>query len=239
MKNLKRILTKVSAFTCIVASLTCITLVSAATSTKQSKPITIKTALTKGKTVSKVKLSKGVLNFTKDIPAKPAASLYFDPEKTYDVVLTNEELIKYFGREFRSSYVPEGLKESDSGNAWYLKKNNDGTFAYDVVNVLYGEGNEDFLNPHRKELHVKVSKGKLPITCVILTSDTTINSDINGVEIGVGYLKQGYNYDNNGKPEGYTDVYMAEFLYKGIGYEITSNNISQEEFIKVLLSIIK
>ncbi len=236
MKKVCQTLTKTIAFVCVVACFTTVTFVNAVT---KIDPIKIKTCLSKGKTVSSVKLSKGVLNFIENVQEKPLAKLYFDPEKTYDLQLTDDGIVKYFGREFRPSYVPAGIKEYDSGNTWFIKMNKDGSVAYDVVTVTYGESNEDFLNPFRKELNVKVSKGKLPITCVILTSDTKVDSNINGVKIGVGHSKIGYNYNDNGKPEGYTDSYLAEFMYKGIGYQINSNNISQEEFIKVLLSIVK
>lgn len=39
--------------------------------------------------------------------------------------------------------------------------------------------------------------------------------------------------------QGYYDVYIAEFMLNDIGYYIKSENLTQEEFVNVLLPIVK
>jgi len=58
-------------------------------------------------------------------------------------------------------------------------------------------------------------------------------------EIIVGHKSIGTNFNTDKEPTGFYDFYYSEFMYNGVGYRITAERgITQEEFIKVLQSII-
>jgi uncharacterized protein DUF4367 len=164
-----------------------------------------------------VELSRGILNFGESTPSMDSI-LYFDPETTTERLLTQKEYIEYLGIEPRPSYIPPGLIEQAVNN-FNVIENKNGTMAFD--NGCFNYSSKD----NKKILTVTTSKGDYPKNCGLIANESNSKSNINGIEVNVGY-------DQHSK-------YVATFIFKGIGYEIESVNITQKEFINVLISVIQ
>ncbi len=199
----------------------------------------MKTELKNGEYKPVVQLTNGVLNFIDSDVPQVSAKMYFDPEKTHEEQWTQEQVENYLGKDVRPSYLPEVFanSEQEAGTApQFIIMNNDGTVAYDNIGYYYYADPGDMA---AASLEVKASKGKLPRDCVLYRAKEQKKSDINGHEISVGHEKmQDVPDADSGKAETY-DLYYAEFLYNGVGYRIVSKRLPQEEFVKVLLSMVK
>jgi len=174
-------------------------------------------------------------------PAPP----FIDPETTYSEIWGLEQLIDFLGREFRPRNVPNDLIEMNDP-AWEVIFNNDGTMIpfSNSFTLTYSESFDEEYDPLRRVLDIQVAKDSLPFRCALYMTDTETPSNIGGLEIVVGYLQMGYGpytvtpdgQDNT--PAGYYDVYIAEFMCDGIGFFVEGLNLTQEEFVEVLLSIV-
>lgn len=174
------------------------------------------TSLKQGEHYPVVELSNGILYFGESTPPMDSI-LYFDPETTTEHFLTQEEYIEYLGVDPRPSYVLTGLIEQPISSLKIIE-NKDGTIAYD--NGYFNYSSQD----NKKSLKISTSKGGYPMDCARIINASTSKSNINGIEINVGY-----NHD----------MYVATFMLNGIGYEIQSYNIPQKEFINTLVSILQ
>ncbi|MCM1989043.1 DUF4367 domain-containing protein [Oceanirhabdus seepicola] len=179
--------------------------------------IKIITSLKDGEHSSVVELSKGILNFGEATPPMDSI-MYFDPKTTTERSLTQKEYIEYLGVDPRPSYMIAGLIEQPVDNLMIIKNKN-GTMAYD--NGYFNYFSED----NNKVLTISTSKGGYPKNCALIATESESKSNINGIEVNVGHSLD--------------SMYVATFMYKGIGYEIESYNISQKEFINVLVSILQ
>jgi len=179
--------------------------------------INIITSLKDDEHYSVVELSKGILNFGESTPPMDSI-LYFDPETTTERFLTKKEYIEYLGVDPRPSYMAAGLIEQPA-NKLMIIENKDGTIAFD--NGYFNYYSQD----NKKSLTVSTSKGGYPKNCALIATESESKSNINGIEVNVGHSLD--------------SMYVATFMYKGIGYEIESYNISQKEFINVLVSILQ
>ena len=191
-----------------------------------------------GKHKSDITLDNGELHFMEDIGILPnAAPPYINPEMTTKEKWDLDAVIDYLGRDFRLSSFPDNLMAPPEGELyWSVIFNKDGTkvpYSF-TFGLNYRENYYDEYNPLRPSLDVKVAKGELPFQCSLYETESKALSYINDTEIVVGHCKS-----SNVTPEVYFDVYIAEFIYKDVGYYIKSENLTQEEFISVLLSIVK
>ena len=208
-----------------------------------TEPQRIISALVAGQHEAKVTLIDGELNFILDVSVISGAPPPVDPQTTYNEKWGLNQVIDYLGVDFRPEYIPAGLCEPEGEQVWTVIFNNDGsrmphsfTFGF-----RYRESFGDEYDPLRRSLEVKTAKGERPFQCALHHTETETLSNINGVDIIVGYTKLSYGpYIGEEKtPSGYYDIYLAEFMYGGNGYYIRGENLSQEEFVSVLLSIIK
>ena len=198
----------------------------------------IQTELQNGKYEAVVRLSNGVLNFIDSNVPQVSAKLYFDPKTTHEEEWTQEQAVKYLGKDVRPGYLPEvfAKTEQTAGEAnQFVIMNNDGTVAYDNISYYYNGDPDDIASP---SLEVKASKGKLPRDCVLYRSNNQTESSINGHKVAVGHEKiRKFSEGENSGPTETEDLYFSEFLYDGIGYRLVSKGLPQEEFVKVLISV--
>jgi len=190
-----------------------------------------------GQHKSDIILDNGELHFIEDIGISPnAAPPYINPEMTTKEKWDLDAVIDYLGRDFRLSSFPDNLMAPPEGELyWSVIFNKDGTkvpYSF-TFGLNYRENYYDEYNPLRPSLNVKVAKGELPFQCSLYETESKSLSFINDTEIIVGHCQL-----SNVTPEVYIDVYVAEFMYKDVGYHIKSENLTQEEFISVLLSIV-
>lgn len=180
--------------------------------------IKIITSMKHGEHSPVVELSNGILNFSESTIPSFESVLYFDPKTTIERSLTQEEYIDYLGVDPRPSYMLTELIEQPINNLMIIENKN-GTMAYD--NGYFNYSSQD----NKKSLTVSTSKGGYPNDCAIIVVQSESKSNINGIEVNVGYNQAG--------------MYVATFMHNGIGYELESYNITQKEFIKVLVSILQ
>ena len=201
-------------------------------------PIAILTPLSDDRHVSDVQLSQGELHFTPTDGYAADASLYFD-EKTMEERFYNEQqMIAYLGRDFRPSYVPEDLQQED-GQTWKVViRKDDGSTVHENFSVTYQENFLDTYQPLRRQVRVEAAKDRLPTQCAVYQADDARISIIKGTPVEVTCTELGYGpYTRDHQPAGTYVVYRAMFIYDGIGYVVHGENITQEEFIRVLCSL--
>lgn len=150
------------------------------------------------------------------------------PEGAYKAEIQLEEYISYLGSDPRPTWLPEGMAESKkSVQLWYYENGEilDSSWAFRY--------SSDLENSLAKQIDIDIDKGKLPRTDIDILGEEKV-SYINDTEIITGHMILDKSHEAN------NDFYYAEFTYNGIGYRITAERgITQEEFIKVLQSIIK
>lgn len=197
----------------------------------------------------KIELTNGSLFFNDYIPVANDIA-YFNPDTTHTERWDLEQVTEYLGTSFYPSYVPETLKLCEdfySGTfiSEYIDKSMYWTVAfegdavppiYDNFGLFYSDSFDDEYNPLRKNLYIEVSKNKIPESDTVYSYETTEKSKIGNTELTIGFYKAPY-YDGEEEPTGYSEYFVAEFMVDNVGYRIKSENLSQEDFIKILTSI--
>ena len=214
--------------------------------------------LADGQHSSKIVLNDGAYGELNFLPvngssADRALSPQYDPETMYQVQWGMDDVIEYLGTDFRPHYLPDDLEKyqgfnSDIDGIWTVFFNNDGTvvsFPWTFA-LSYSESFDDTYDPNRRRLFIEVGKGEVPFQCGLYLAESETPSNIKGNEVFVGYHRMNYGpytYSGDVKspetriPAGYYDVYFAEFMYNGVGYYVEAENLSQEEFVEILLSL--
>ena len=138
--------------------------------------------------------------------------------------LTLEEVNQYYGRDMSDCYIPENLKQNNTGDKFDFYYDGDAVTS-DCTTIWYSaEGESTNDTPY---LAIQFEKERLPQSDEIYTDNDVEESTINGKKITF----------TAEFPEG-SSRYTAEFLDSGIGYRISGNAISQEEFMKVIDSLL-
>ena len=138
--------------------------------------------------------------------------------------LTLEEVNQYYGRDMSECYIPENLVKSN------LKEKFD--FYYDGDKVTSDRAVlwysiEGGTGPDYPYMEIEFQKGKIPLSDMIYADNDIKESIINGKK--VTFTAE--------FPEGSTN-YTAEFLNNELGYRVQGISISQEEFMKVIYSLL-
>ena len=124
---------------------------------------------------------------------------------------TKEEYMSYLGKKIELSYLPDGFfMEKESIHVY---KNKEGIIKSDEYYAAY-TANEN------QRIELSVRKGKLPSKSYQGLAE---ESEIKQTKLSIVYI-EGLN------------SYQAQFLLDNIGYYLSVENITQEEFIKILYS---
>ena len=197
--------------------------------------------------VQEVELTDGHIFFNSCL-ALESDIAYYDPNIAHLEKWNTEQVTAYLGNTFVPSYIPKDLKtcqESYTGTfmseylnntMWWTVAYDNDIIIYDNFGVFYSDSFTDEYNPLRRKLLIEVSKDELPVADVLYSFDKVEVSKVKKNELTVGVYKAPY-YDGDSKPAGYINQYIAEFIIDNVGYRIISENLSQEEFIKVLISM--
>lgn len=175
---------------------------------------------------------------------------YYDPALYDELKWDKEEILEYYGKDLTPAYIPEGLMASAKNNTELTAfRKKDGEIARDLLwldfyNDYYEDGSpkltENIAAP--KGITVKASKvGIFDNDCyVFIPENEKITSNIGGTEVVFGYCSMEYGpYDpDTYEPTGHYDMYIAEFEYDNIHYQITAKQLNENEIIKVVGSII-
>lgn len=154
----------------------------------------------------------------------------FPPEKVVDIGLwwddyismSIDELNEYFGMNIAPPYLPEKLEREmvvdvAYGNLGIFKKL-DGTVYYDNNELKYESADKT------QSIIIVVAKGHLPKYDILNVYEGDLKaSHIDGNNVFLTHYK-----DDKG------EHYYAEFLYNDVGVNLWGNNISQDDFIKVV-----
>lgn len=199
----------------------------------------ILTPLTPGEFTPEVEVTSGMLHFNK-LESVNKTDFSTNPDKEAQT-WTQEQVFEYLGKDPRPAQIPNDLVFIGGENSQYtvfLEKN--GEVAWDSFDFTYLAPSDQDYDPLRRSLNVSVSKGKLPLTDTVIDFDKAQESTLNGISLHLGYSAVEYGpYDEKTKEAAGTfDEYVAEFMKDGIGYRIISQNLTQEEFIHALLSIV-
>lgn len=136
------------------------------------------------------------------------------------IPMSKQDLIEYYKVDVFPT-VPKDLKEDNSGDYYSIYKRNGGTGeVYWDQNVL-NYFNSDFT----RSINIELCKNKLPFSDYGSLDESDKKSIINKTPVTIGLIDE--------------SVYMAEFIYKNVGFRIVFEGLSKEEMISVLTSIIK
>lgn len=135
------------------------------------------------------------------------------------VKMTREEMIEYYGVDYIPD-VPADIKPwEDERSGIYKRDGGTGEVYWDADILNYS--NEDFT----RSVHVEVDKGSYVLQDYLYFKGTEEKSVINNVDVLIGLTENGY--------------YYSEFMYKGVGFLIDAEGVTEEEFVAIIASIIK
>lgn len=197
----------------------------------------------------KMELTNGTLFFNEYIPTTNDIA-YFNPDTAYTEKWNLEQVTKYLNTSFYPSYIPKTLKlyknfYNGTFISEFMNKSMYWTVAfdkdvnspvYDNFGLFYSNSFDTEYNPLRKNLYIEVSKNKIPASDIIYSYKTTKKSKIGNTELTIGFYKAPY-YESTKEPMGYSKHFVAEFIADNVGYRIKSENLSQKDFIKILISL--
>lgn len=135
------------------------------------------------------------------------------------VEMTRGEMIQYYGVDYIPD-VPADLKPwEDEKSGIYKRSGGIGEVYWDADILNYS--NEDFT----RNIHLEVDKGSNVLRDYVYFDGTEEKSLINNIEMLMGVTDNGY--------------YYAEFMYKGVGFLLGADGLTQDEFVSVVLSLLK
>lgn len=135
------------------------------------------------------------------------------------VEMTHEEMVAYYGVDY-TPVVPDDLKPVETEvSGIFRRENGTGAVYWDEDHLRYT--NEDL----SRNVSVSVDKGSYVFQCFWYFQGTEEKSVINNVEVVIGLTPDG--------------SYYAEFLYKGVGFLLHAEGLTETEFVAVIASVIK
>ena len=173
----------------------------------------------------------------------------YDPSLYDNVTWDSAAIAKYYGGDLIPAYIPEGLVPASSNGtaSVYIKK--DGKIVEDMVALdfyhdYYADGSPKLTDDVAavKGFSLEASRlGKFDDCCVVMPDgETAETTDIGGVSVTFGHYTSDYGpYDpDTHEPAGQYERYTAEFTLDGISYRITTDQLAQDEIVKIVSSII-
>lgn len=134
-----------------------------------------------------------------------------------EVVVDEAAYFKYLDNENPlPDYLPKGFTKQEN-TAQTLRVNEDGTYVSDYFTINYTDGEEG-------SLELVLSKHEIP--------DEDESKELRESKVLDTTMKLSYS----GKEE--SAVFTAYFMANGVGYKVKGKSVTQEEFIKMILSII-
>ena len=199
---------------------------------------------------SEIHISLSNLNFNEiEGLLNAAPKWYYDPELyDIDVVWDKDEVLNYYGKDLTPLYIPDGLVAASGNGTAKVILDKNGKVIYDTIwldfyHDYYEDGSPKLTEDVAalKGFSITASKIGILSDCVYLLPENEVKtSDIDGTAVTFGYRSMPYGpYDpDTHEPSGYYDMYVAEFEYDGIEYQIVAEQMEAEEVIKVVSSII-
>lgn len=135
------------------------------------------------------------------------------------VEMTRVEMMQYYGVDYIPD-VPVDMKPLEDERSGIYKRNGGIGEVYWDADIL-NYSNENFT----RNIHLEVDKESNVLQDYFYFEGTEEKSVINNVEVLIGVA--------------YNGCYYAEFMYKGVGFLLNANGVTQDEFVSVISSLIK
>lgn len=185
---------------------------------KSNGDITICEALDANTVKEEVELSKGDLYFQNIQGEYTSPGLSLGGLEGKSVSVSEEEYFSYLGTEPLPEYIPQGMVKQDLGKQ-QLTLEEDGSYGVDLFTVRYEGAGESYIE-------ILLSGKKVPKA---EEAAEILGNLVNETDVKIAYY--------GSKPE--ETVFIAYFQTEVVGYRIKTKGVSQEEFIKIILSFIK
>lgn len=171
--------------------------------------------------------------------------LYFDPKETYQKQMTFAQVIDYLGRDIRPASIPKDLHSiSVKDMSFTMICKNDGSVLYDSFSFYYQEkpGNPDY-DPLERKLVISVSKTQLMSDFIYIWPRDMRETRLNGHAVQLGKRKMPYGpytvvESGDNTPAGYYDLFVADFQFAGLDYQVVADNLTEAEFVETLSSML-
>ena len=137
------------------------------------------------------------------------------PTGAISVIYDWDKVCEYYGKDISLSYLPESIQKNDRSKEYTIFEDENGNVLMDNITFEYSGINGESIS-------IITSKGKLPISDLRLVKGE--KSVISGVDVML--------YKND-------KMLQASFIDDNIGYQIQSVSITEDEFMKVIESMIK
>lgn len=199
-------------------------------------------------TTSEIHISMDNISFNEAGALTDAARIWRDPELYDHIQWDKSTVIEYYGKDLTPAYIPDGLTAAIGNGTASAITDKSGNIVEDTVwlgfyHDYYEDGSPKLTEDVAavKGFSITVSKIGLLNDCLyILPENEVKTSDIDETAVTFGYRSMPYGpYDpDTHEPSGYYDMYVAEFEYDGIEYQIVAAQMEAEEVVKVVSSII-
>lgn len=193
--------------------------------------------LTAGNHEDQVQLTDGLLAFSEEIVWQDTGAKVQPGDATW-VTWDYETAVAYLGWDFRPRWIPPDLALAPQPILFQVPLDGANRVVDNNFALSYAAHGEWEYDPLLRQCTVEVGKGGLPDRCGLYLTDAAGPSSIGGHPVYVGHCKTTYGpYDpDTHEPAGTFDRYVAEFEKDGLGFVLVSDNLTQEEFIRILLS---
>ncbi|MDE7063395.1 MAG: hypothetical protein K2O73_09160 [Lachnospiraceae bacterium] len=171
-----------------------------------------------------------------------------DPEKYDRIVLDRAGTAGYYGKDLTPAYIPAGLSAGIGNGTANAVREKNGTVVWDTAYLCFYHDYYEDGSPKLTEdiaatkgFSLTASKTGLLNDCVyILSENDVITSDIGGTAVTFGYRSMSYGpYDSQThEPSGYYDMYVAEFNFEDIEYQLIATQMELEDVVTIVASII-
>ena len=182
------------------------------------------------------------INELGNLPIAAGSRLYFTPDEYDFKELTESEIKDYFKREILpTGAVRKPLKKSGEISATLITEKKSGKIAHDVAYVQYANKFYEDGSPMSAVdggANVTIWASRLGKPNIDYSWQDGKYTELKGVKVYAGKVKNGYNYSESKQPTAFYTSYFAEFKVDGVYYEVTADNVSVEEFIRAVWGII-
>lgn len=186
-------------------------------------------------------LSREVYFNQLDVASADAARRYYDPETTYEEKWDAAQFLSYFGKEVRPGWLPEGMTLQTQSNT--VIRETDDTLCYDTWTLTYRQKDYEAgtYQPTEPLLRLSVSKIGLLSDCIYVFDQEKTPSVIWDTTVWLGTRQMSYGpYDpDTHEPSGYYELCIAEFSCADVQYELVGENITRDDFVRIVASMLK
>ena len=147
----------------------------------------------------------------------------------------------YWGEDFLPEELPEGVVAEFDGESTWKYAAAEG-LVWDQFAFRYGDGLEVY-DPLERRLTVTVSGSEI-FQCGINFSEEDLEpSTLSGVEMWLGRRQMAYGPYTDGPdgekiPAGYYPLLEADFQREGWHFQVTGENLTEDEFVAVLKDMV-